>query len=78
MANISLRKLDDTIYENLRIRAAKHGVSMEEEVRQIICQVVEAPERISDVFQKHFGVKNGIDLNIPNQRHPHNPMDFSE
>jgi len=30
MANLSVRKLDDQIYDRLRIRAAEHGVSMEE------------------------------------------------
>ena len=31
MANISVRKLDNQVYNQLRIRAAEHGVSMEEE-----------------------------------------------
>ena len=44
MANISVRKLDKIAYEQLRMRAAKHGVSMEEEVRQIIYQAVAAHE----------------------------------
>ena len=78
MASLSVRKLDDKIYEKLRIRAAEHGVSMEEEARQIISQTVAAPARISEVFTKYFGKTNGIDLDIPNQRHPHNPMIFNE
>ena len=78
MASFSIRKLDDQIYQKLRIRAARHGVSMEEEVRQILTEVVSVPERITTVFQKHFGPKNGVDLDIPNQRSPHEPLDFSE
>lgn len=78
MANLSVRKLDNQIYEQLRIRAAAHGVSMEEEARQILSQAVAAPERISDVFHKYFGPENGVDLDILNQRQPHNPMDFDE
>jgi plasmid stability protein len=78
MANLSVRKLDDDVYEQLRIRAAKHGVSMEEEVRQIICQVVKAPDKLSDVFHKHFGRNNGVDLNTSDQHQPHHPMDFNE
>lgn len=76
MANLSVRKLDDRIYLKLRQRAEKHHVSMEEEARQIISQVVSAPERISDVFRKHFGSHNGIDLAFETERLPHNPMDF--
>jgi plasmid stability protein len=79
MASISVRKLDEQVYNQLRIRAAEHGVSMEEEARQIISKFVSVPERISDVFKKHFGQTHGIDLNIPNQRDtPHNPMDFNQ
>jgi len=60
------------------MRAAKHGVSMEEEARRIINQAVAAPEKLSDVFQVYFGPENGIDLDLLNQRNPHNPMDFNE
>jgi plasmid stability protein len=78
MASLSVRKLDNNVYEQLRIRAASHGVSMEEEARQIICQAVAAtPERISQVFLKYFGTQNGINLELP-QRKPHEPMDFNE
>jgi plasmid stability protein len=78
MASLSVRKLDDHVYEQLRIRAAKHGVSMEEEVRQIIGQVVRSPEKLSEVFRKHFGPDNGIDLERTDPINPHNPMDFNE
>lgn len=79
MANISVRKLDDQVYNQLRIRAAEHGVSMEEEARQIISKTVSVPERMSDVFRKHFGRDHGVDLDIPNHRDiPHNPMDFNQ
>jgi antitoxin FitA len=76
MATLNVRKLEQSAYELLRIRAAKHGVSMEEEARQIIYQAVAAPEQISAIFQKFFGDKNGINLILPNQRKPHEPMDF--
>ena len=78
MASLSVRKLDDTVYEQLRVRAARHGVPMEEEVRQILNQAVKTPERISEVFRKHFGVENGIDLELHSLRKPHEPMDFEE
>ena len=78
MANLSVRKLDDVVYEQLRVRAAQHGVSMEEEVRQIIYQVILKQTSPSIVFQKYFGVQNGIDLTKTERQHPHYPMDFSE
>ena len=78
MASLSVRKLDIDVYEKLRLRAAKHGVSMEEEVRQIISQVVSTPDKLTDVFRKYFGYNNGIDLNNPDHYKPHQPMNFEE
>lgn len=78
MASLSVRKLDTKVYNQLRVRALKHGLSMEEEARQIISQAVSAPERISDVFLKYFGTKKGIDLDTSAHRKPHNPMEFDE
>jgi plasmid stability protein len=78
MASLSVRKLEKCAYERLRVRAAEHGISIEEEVRQIIYHAVSAPQQISSVFQKHFGFKNGINLDIPDHRKPHEPRDFTE
>lgn len=78
MASFSVRKLDDQVYESLKMRAAYHGISMEEEVRQIIYQAVSMPKRISEVFKSNFGYKNGIDLDLSDHRKGHNPMDFDE
>jgi antitoxin FitA len=36
MANLSIRKLDEDVFSRLRMLASAHGVSMEEEVRQIL------------------------------------------
>jgi len=36
MASLTIRNLDDATKQRLRIRAAEHGVSMEEEVRRIL------------------------------------------
>jgi len=76
MPRLSIRKLDKTVYKRLKARAAKHGISMEEEVRRIINQAVAAPEKISSVFQKYFGSKNGIDLELASERKPHEPIDL--
>lgn len=36
MASITIRNLDDALKQRLRMRAAEHGRSMEEEVREIL------------------------------------------
>jgi len=40
MASITIRNLDDDVKRRLRVRAAEHGRSMEEEARDILRQVV--------------------------------------
>lgn len=76
MPSLSVRKLDDDLYERLRIRAAQHGVSMEEEVRQILKRAVAAPERLGDLALEYFGA-NGVELELP-PREPHDPMTLGE
>jgi len=77
MGNLSVRKLDDETLSRLRIRAAKHGVSMEEEARRILREAVSAPDRLGDLAVRIFGPKNGVDLQLPT-RTPHEPLDLSE
>lgn len=47
MASITIRNLDDEIKHKLRVRAAMHGRSMEEEAREILRRVMReaAPPR---------------------------------
>jgi plasmid stability protein len=75
LASLSIRKLDDETYDRLRARAARHGISMEEEARQILRGAVAPPERLGDLFVKVFGPDRGTDLEIPS-REPHEPMRF--
>ena len=77
MANLSVRKLDNDTLTRLRVRAARHGVSMEEEGRQILRRAVAAPERLGDLAVQLFGPENGVDLKLP-RHEPHDPMDFAE
>ena len=41
-ANLTIRKLDPAVKERLRVRAARHGRSMEEEVRRILSETLKA------------------------------------
>jgi antitoxin FitA len=75
LASLSIRKLDDEIYDRLRARATRHGVSIEEEARQILKRAVASPERLGDFFLNVFGSDRGADLEI-SSREPHEPLDF--
>jgi phosphopantothenoylcysteine decarboxylase/phosphopantothenate--cysteine ligase len=43
MPSLLIRRLDDTLKRQLRLRAAENGRSMEEEVRQILRQALGVP-----------------------------------
>ncbi len=76
MASLNVRRIDDRVFEKLRARAAEHGVSIEEEVRQIIHRAVAAPQRLGELAVRCFGPSNGIELELP-QRLPHDPRDLT-
>ncbi len=73
MGNLSVRKLNDETMERLRIRAAKHGISMEEEARRILSQAVAAPTNLGDLAVELFGQTHGINLELPD-RTAHEPL----
>ncbi len=75
MANLSIRKLDDDVFSRLRILAVSHGVSMEEEVRQILKQAVTQPIKLGDMALELFGETNGVELGVPGYK-AHEPIDL--
>jgi len=67
MAALSIRDLDDNVREKLRVRAARHGRSMEAEVRSILTEAVEEhldSRGIFDVLIDRFGGLGGVDLEL--------------
>lgn len=79
MGSISVRKLDKETIEGLRERAARHGVSMEEEVRQILRDAIEPRETLGQLARRYFGPEHGLkDFELPSRGGPHEPLDFSE
>lgn len=77
MASLSVRRIEDDVYEMLRVRAKQHGVSMEEEARRILHRAVAAPERLGDLARQYFGPMHGVELEIL-PREPHEPLDLDE
>lgn len=77
MASLSVRRLDEETLSRLRIRAAKHGVSMEEEARRVLKDAVRAPDYLGDLALRIFGPQHGVDLQLP-ERTPHEPLDLTE
>jgi len=75
MANLSVRKLDEDVFSKIRLRAAAHGVSMEEEVRQILKQAVTTPIKLGDMALQLFGETQGVELEL-SEYTPHEPLDL--
>ena len=78
MASLSVRRIDDETVAHLRVRAARHGVSMEEEVRRILRQAVAAPDRLGDLAVRLFSPAwAGPELELP-EREIHEPVEFRD
>jgi hypothetical protein len=70
--------LEDETVAALRRRAARHGVSMEEEARRILTREAAAPERLGDLAVRLFSPAYGEPpLDLP-ERALHEPLDFVE
>ncbi|MHB1013765.1 MAG: FitA-like ribbon-helix-helix domain-containing protein [Desulfurivibrionaceae bacterium] len=82
MATITIRNLDDALKSSLRLSAARHGRSMEEEVRQILRLVLNRPlpagEGLGSRLARRFAAGGGVDLPIVERSPVRQPPDFSE
>jgi len=78
MAAITVRNLDDHVKQRLRVRAARHGRSMEAEVRAILVEAVgeEEPENLLLALRERFAELGGVDLDIPPRNSPPRIVEF--
>jgi plasmid stability protein len=68
LAAVSIRNLDERVKERLRVRAARHGRSMEAEIRAILTDAVSEPGELPgllDAILDRFGELGGVELDIP-------------
>ena len=67
MASITIRHLDDGLKRRLRIRAAEHGRSMEEEAREILRDVVgetTPPGNLAAAIRARVAGIGGVELKL--------------
>ena len=79
MTMLTIRRLDPGVKERLRVRAAGHGRSMEEEARQILSQVcgpTHAPTNAYDALRRHFADLGGVELDLPPRTIGREPPNF--
>lgn len=66
MASITIRNLDDRLKGRLRVRAARHGRSMEEEARDILRRALSGgesqPGNLAQAIRARFAPLGGVEL----------------
>jgi plasmid stability protein len=69
MASITIRRLDDVVKMKLRLRAASHGRSMEEEARAILKAGLQAKYlprlNLAESIRRYVEPFGGVELAIP-------------
>ncbi len=81
MANITIRNLDEGVKMRLRVRAAEHHRSMEEEVRIILHDAVNGgrtgPRDLVKFTRECFAPLGGVELELPPRGPMREPPGFS-
>jgi antitoxin FitA len=83
MATLTIRNVDDVVKERLRVRAARHGHSMEAELRAIVAEALEQDEQrgalsLAEAIRRRFAPFGGVELEPHPQMPAREPPDFSE
>lgn len=82
MASITIRRLDESVKSKLRVRAARHQRSMEEEARVILTSAVAERDRNSrkwvDELRAHWLEAGGVELPKINRELPREFPTFEE
>lgn len=66
MATLTIRQLDEKTKARLRVRAAHHGRSMEEEAREILRSALTTsssiPGNLAEMIRRRFAAFGGVEL----------------
>ena len=69
MASITIRNLDNETKVRLRLRAARHQRSMEEEARTVLRQALATPDSnapsLAATIRRRFQPLGGVELELP-------------
>ena len=81
MTTLTLRDLDETVTERLRVRAAEHGRSIEAEAAHILRSALEDFKRPPkhDLYERihaRFAAIGGVDLALPPRKPVREPPRF--
>lgn len=81
MASLVIRKIDDRTKSRLRVQAAHHGRSMEEEAREILRSALSEGEtkreNLAQAVRRRFSALGGVELEPPKRVAMREPPDFA-
>lgn len=82
MAAISVRDLNEDVAARLKLRAARHGRSMEAEVRAILTDTLASDEddlpNLGQAIRERFADLDGAELELPARRDRPRAADLPE
>jgi antitoxin FitA len=79
VASITIRNLDEDLKSRLRMRAAEHGHSMEEEAREILRRAVSdviTPKDLGQAIHASFAAFGAVELELPARGPMREPPSF--
>jgi plasmid stability protein len=82
MTALNIRQLDPTVKEQLRLRAARNGRSMEAEARAILKEALASTQPASGAtlvqsIRQRFAPLGGVELELPPRGPGRKPPDFA-
>jgi len=82
MASMTIRNIDDQLKTRLRMRAASHGRSMEDEARDILRAALSTEKRpslnLAETIRARISLTGGVTLELPPREPIREPIDFGE
>ena len=82
MATLTIRKLDEKTKTHLRVRAAHHGRSMEEEAREILRSALTASfpvkGNLAETIHRRFAALGGLEFELPRRDAMRDVLGFGE
>ena len=81
MNTLTIRNLDSAVKDKLRTLAARHGRSMEAEVREILREAVTSPKSdrgLGSRIHARFAAEGGVELDLSARTDTARPAQFED
>jgi len=80
MATLTIRNVDATVKDRLRLRAARNRRSLEAELRAIVTEIAGTEGRsevnLAEAIRRRFAPLGGVELELPPREPPRAPPRF--